>query len=292
MEIRLLPQKKNKEKNVIPIILCAGRGTRYSKVTRKIPKPLIKINALNNITILHHLIKDLTILRVSKIAVVTGYLSKKIETFLDKLIKEHRDLTNKLLLVHSSEDYKKGPMFSLLSVMKNKTIYKKDNVFIVFPGDTIFNIELLKEIFSFIYENFDLILTSPYIFYQEIQAKNLYKSYKGRINFISILESDETKPKITIKEIKKIDINSVPKEIYLKHAIPILVLNCSFLEILNKLSKTNPVEEIREILNIYLKQNQNIFSFKIDSKKQFYDIDTIEDLNYFNQLEREKKGGQ
>ncbi len=292
MEIRLLPQKKNKEKNVIPIILCAGRGTRYSKVTRKIPKPLIKINALNNITILHHLIKDLTILRVSKIAVVTGYLSKKIETFLDKLIKEHRDLTNKLLLVHSSEDYKKGPMFSLLSVMKNKTIYKKDNVFIVFPGDTIFNIELLKEIFSFIYENFDLILTSPYIFYQEIQAKNLYKSYKGRINFISILESDETKPKITIKEIKKIDINSVPKEIYLKHTIPILVLNCSFLEILNKLSKTNPVEEIREILNIYLKQNQNIFSFKIDSKKQFYDIDTIEDLNYFNQLEREKKGGQ
>jgi len=292
MEIRLLPQKKNKEKNVIPIILCAGRGTRYSKVTRKIPKPLIKINALNNITILHHLIKDLTILRVSKIAVVTGYLSKKIETFLDKLIKEHRDLTNKLLLVHSSEDYKKGPMFSLLSVMKNKTIYKKDNVFIVFPGDTIFNIELLKEIFSFIYENFDLILTSPYIFYQEIQAKNLYKSYKGRINFISILESDETKPKIIIKEIKKIDINSVPKEIYLKHAIPILVLNCSFLEILNKLSKTNPVEEIREILNIYLKQNQNIFSFKIDSKKQFYDIDTIEDLNYFNQLEREKKGGQ
>ena len=292
MEIRLLPQKKNKEKNVIPIILCAGRGTRYSKVTRKIPKPLIKINALNNITILHHLIRDLTILRVSKIAVVTGYLSKKIETFLDKLIKEHRDLTNKLLLVHSSEDYKKGPMFSLLSVMKNKTIYKKDNVFIVFPGDTIFNIELLKEIFSFIYENFDLILTSPYIFYQEIQAKNLYKSYKGRINFISILESDETKPKITIKEIKKIDINSVPKEIYLKHTIPILVLNCSFLEILNKLSKTNPVEEIREILNIYLKQNQNIFSFKIDSKKQFYDIDTIEDLNYFNQLEREKKGGQ
>jgi len=292
MEIRLLPQKKNKEKNVIPIILCAGRGTRYSKVTRKIPKPLIKINALNNITILHHLIKDLTILRVSKIAVVTGYLSKKIETFLDKLIKEHRDLTNKLLLVHSSEDYKKGPMFSLLSVMKNKTIYKKDNVFIVFPGDTIFNIELLKEIFSFIYENFDLILTSPYIFYQEIQAKNLYKSYKGRINFISILESDETKPKIIIKEIKKIDINSVPKEIYLKHAIPILVLNCSFLEILNKLSKTNPVEEIREILNIYLKQNQNIFSFKIDSKKQFYDIDTIEDLYYFNQLEREKKGGQ
>jgi len=292
MEVQLLPQKKNKEKNIIPIILCAGRGTRYGKVTRKIPKPLIKINALNNITILHHLIRDLTILRVSKIAVVTGYLSKKIETFLDKLIKEHRDLTNKLLLVHSSEDYKKGPMFSLLSVMKNKTIYKKDNVFIVFPGDTIFNIELLKEIFSFIYENFDLILTSPYIFYQEIQAKNLYKSYKGRINFISILESDETKPKIIIKEIKKIDINSVPKEIYLKHAIPILVLNCSFLEILNKLSKTNPVEEIREILNIYLKQNQNIFSFKIDSKKQFYDIDTIEDLYYFNQLEREKKGGQ
>lgn len=288
----MLPQKKNKEKNIIPIILCAGRGTRYGKINRKIPKPLIKINALNNITILHHLIRDLSILRVSKIAVVTGYLSEKIVTFLDKLIKEHRNLKNKLLLVHSGEDYKKGPLFSLLSIIKNKIIYKKDKLFIVFPGDTIFNIGLLKEIFSFIYKNFDLILTNPYIFYQEIQAKNLYKPYKGRINFISILESDETKPKIKIKEIKKIDINSVPKEIYLKRIIPILVLNYSFLEILNKLSKSNPVEEIREILNLYLKQHHNIFPFKIDSKKKFYDIDTIEDLNYFNQLKREKKGGQ
>lgn len=292
MEIQLLPQEKNKEKNIIPIILCAGKGTRYGKITRKIPKPLIKINALNNITILHHLIRELSILRASKIAVVTGYLSEQIEAFLDNLIKKHRNLKDKLLLVHSGEDYKKGPLFSLLSIIKNKVIYKKDKVFIVFPGDTIFTTELLKEIFSFIYKNFDLVLTSPHIFYQEIQAKNLYKSYKGGINFISILESDETKPKIKIKEIKKIDINSVPNEIYLKRIIPILVLNCSFLEILNKLSKSNPVEEIREILNVYLKQCQNLFVYKIDSKKKFYDIDTIDDLNYFNRLKREKKGGQ
>ncbi|MFX1434111.1 MAG: hypothetical protein ACFFB1_10080, partial [Promethearchaeota archaeon] len=121
---------------------------------------------------------------------------------------------------------------------------------------------------------------------------NLYKPDKERVNFISILESDETKPKIMIEEIKKIDINSLPKEIWLKKIIPILVLNHSVLEILNKLSKSNPVEEIRELLNIYLKQNQKLIPFKIESKKQFYDIDTIEDLNYFNQLEREKKGGQ
>jgi len=292
MEIQLLPQKKNKEKNIIPIILCAGKGIRYGKITRKIPKPLIKINALNNITILHHLIRDLSILGVSKIAVVTGYLSEKIEVFLDKLIKEHRNLKNKLFIVNSGEDYKKGSTFSLLSILKNKIICRKDNLFVVFPGDTIFNIELLKEVFNFIYENFNSILTSPYIFYQEIQAKNLYKSNKKRINFISILEFDETKQKIKIKEIKKIDLNSVPKEIYVKHIIPILVLNCSFLEILNKLSKINSVKEIREILNIYLKQNQNIFPFKIHSKKQFYDIDTIDDLNYFNHLKREKKGGQ
>ena len=291
MEIQLLPQK-NKEKNIIPIILCAGKGTRYGEINRKIPKPLIKINALNNITIFHHLIRNLSILRVSKIAVVTGYLSEQIETFLDDLIKERRNLKDKLLLVHSGEDYKKGPLFSLLSIMKNKIVYMKDKVFIIIPGDTIFNIGLLKEIFSFIYKNFDLILTNPYIFYQEIQAKDLYKPYKGRNNFISILESDETKPNIKIKVIKKIDLNLVSEEIYLKRVIPILVLNSSFLEILNKLSKSNPVEEIREILNIYLKQHQNIFTFKIDSKRNFYDIDTIEDLNYFNQLKREKKGGQ
>ncbi|MFX0018003.1 MAG: NTP transferase domain-containing protein [Promethearchaeota archaeon] len=292
MEIQLSLQKKNKEKNLIAIILCAGKGTRYGKFTRKIPKPLIKIKALNNITILHHLIRDLDNLKVFKIAVVTGYLSERIQASLEILIKEHWNLKNKLIIVNSGEDYKRGPIFSLLSILKNKNIYKKDNVFIVFPGDTIFNIELLKEIFSFIYENYVLIQKSPYIFYQEIQAKNLYKPDKERVNFISILESDETKPKIKIEEIKKIDINSLPKEIWLKKIIPILVLNYSVLEILNKLSKNNPVEEIRELLNIYLKQNQKLIPFKIESKKQFYDIDTFEDLNYFNQLEREKKGGQ
>ncbi|MFX0025222.1 MAG: NTP transferase domain-containing protein [Candidatus Hermodarchaeota archaeon] len=292
MAIQLSLQKKSKEKKIIPIILCAGKGIRYGKITQKIPKPLIEINAPNNITILHHLIRNLDILSVSKIAVVTGYLSEKIEAYLYKLIKKHRNLKDKLLTVHSGENYKKGPLFSLLSIIENKNIYKKGKILIVFPGDTIFDIELLKEVFSFIYENFDLILTNPYIFYQEIQAKNLYKSDKGRINLISILESDETKPTFKIKEIKKIDINSVPKEIYIKRIIPILILNYSFLEVLNNLSKSNPVEEIREIINIYLKQDQNIFSFKIDSKKHFYDIDTMDDLDYFNQLKRKKKGGQ
>lgn len=292
MEIQLSLQKKNKEKNIIAIILCAGKGTRYGKIIREIPKPLIEINALNNITILQYLIIELSILKVSKIAVVTGYLSEKVESYLYNLIKEHPNLKNKLLIVHSGLDYKKGPLFSLLSIMKNKNIYKKGMVFIVFPGDTIFNFELLKEIFGFISENFDLILTNPYVFYQEIQAKNLYKSYKEGVNFISILDVDETKPKSKINEIKKIDLSLVPKEIYLKPIIPILALNYSFLEILNKLSKSNLVKEIREILNIYLKQDQNIFPFKIDSKKCFYDIDTTDDLNYFNQLKREEKGGQ
>ena len=59
---QLLPQENNFPHEILVIILCAGEGTRFKKITKRIPKPLIKISALNNIPILQHLIKNLRIL--------------------------------------------------------------------------------------------------------------------------------------------------------------------------------------------------------------------------------------
>ena len=43
MEIKLSLQKNKLIENLIPIILCAGEGTRISDFIHNIPKPLIKI---------------------------------------------------------------------------------------------------------------------------------------------------------------------------------------------------------------------------------------------------------
>ncbi|MFW9771027.1 MAG: sugar phosphate nucleotidyltransferase [Promethearchaeota archaeon] len=283
--------EKSKEKELIPVILCAGEGTRYGKLTQNLPKPLIQLKLLNNESILSYLIKNLLSLHLKKVVIITGYLNEKIE-FSVNLMKKDSNNKGKLVLIHSGKQYKKGPLFSLLSIVQNKEIYAKNNIFIIFPGDTIFEIQLLKEVFDFIYKRIT-VFTKPCIFFQEIYHLNDYlKIDKSNPKLVSIIESEDSKSGRIVKEIKKIDLNLISKGSLINLAVPILVFNFKFIKILHKLSESNPVGEIRETLNIYLKQNQRIISKKLNSKYKFYDIDTSEDLNYFNQIKKKEKGGQ
>ncbi|MFX1235912.1 MAG: hypothetical protein ACFFBY_15390, partial [Promethearchaeota archaeon] len=137
------------------------------------------------------------------------------------------------------------------------------------------------------------VFTKPCIFFQEIYHLNDYlKIDKSNPKLVSIIESEDSKSGRIVKEIKKIDLNLISKGSLINLAVPILVFNFKFIKILHKLSESNPVGEIRETLNIYLKQNQRIISKKLNSKYKFYDIDTSEDLNYFNQIKKKEKGGQ
>ena len=63
------------------IILCAGYGKRMLPLTKKIPKPLIKIN---NITLLENCIIFLSSLGVKNIYINTHYLQNKIKKFIKK----------------------------------------------------------------------------------------------------------------------------------------------------------------------------------------------------------------
>jgi len=295
MEIQLLSQERTNKRNIIPVILCAGKGTRLGKLTQNVPKPLIKLKSLNNNSILSDLIKNLINLQVNTIVLITGHLNEKIEGFVNAFIENNQNFQGKLTLIHSGNDYKKGPLYSLLSIIQNKSIFRESNIFVILPGDTIFERELLTEAFGFIYENIDIILSKPCIFFQDVQAYNLINSYtqnnKSIAKFISILDSEDIKKEVIVKEIKKIDLKSVTKEGYFKLVVPILILSYKFIKIFDELSVSNPVGEIREILNIYL-QKQTIFPFKLNSKNRFYDIDTSDDLSSFNQTKKKKKGGQ
>ena len=63
------------------IILCAGYGKRMLPLTKKMPKPLIKIN---NITLLENCIIFLSSLGVKNIYINTYYLQDKIKKYIKK----------------------------------------------------------------------------------------------------------------------------------------------------------------------------------------------------------------
>ena len=59
MVIELSLLKNDVKEKLSIVILCAGEGTRLKKITKTVPKPLIKLEALNGISILHHTINTL-----------------------------------------------------------------------------------------------------------------------------------------------------------------------------------------------------------------------------------------
>ena len=67
-----------KKKKINVLILCGGRGLRINKLTKNIPKPLIK--AFNK-PFLYYLIKNLTRYNFNNFYLLTYYKSKKFEKF-------------------------------------------------------------------------------------------------------------------------------------------------------------------------------------------------------------------
>ncbi len=64
---------------MIALILAGGRGTRLRPHTEEIPKPLLEVNGK---AILGHQIEMLAKESISKIVIVTGFLSHKIEEYI------------------------------------------------------------------------------------------------------------------------------------------------------------------------------------------------------------------
>ena len=102
----LLSIIKNMEKLKLSIvILCAGEGTRLKKITKITPKPLLKIEALNNISILYFNIKNLLNFEIDKIAIVIGHLGVKISEYISTLKKS--ESTTSLSSNDDDSKYKK-----------------------------------------------------------------------------------------------------------------------------------------------------------------------------------------
>lgn len=75
----------NDLKNINMVILCGGRGSRMGKLTKKIPKPMIKVGKLS---IIEHKIKYYKSQGVEKFIFCLGYKASVLKKFLQKKNKE------------------------------------------------------------------------------------------------------------------------------------------------------------------------------------------------------------
>ena len=281
-----LSQPNNDLKNsLFTVILCAGEGVRLKEFTWYIPKPLIKINALNQKSILHYTIDLLIKLSSNRIAIVKGYLGNKIDEFIDILERENTDLKEILFMVDAKDQYKLGPLYSFLSITKNKQLFQSKYIYLIMPGDTIFQYQLLNEIFSFIKENFSVIQKFPLTFFRKIEGNFLKQKNQSKQVSLASVEKDNSQN--FLKRIKQVSLSKISDSESINQIIPIFLFPYQFIQEIIKIEKKISVKTIREVINYSIKQGKGIFAIEIDSDYNFYDIDNQLDLIELEKL-REK----
>lgn len=275
---KVLSLLKNKFKEKLSaIILCAGEGTRLKGITKTIPKPLIKIKALNNISILNHIINNLINLEIKQIAIVIGYLRDIIREFVSILIKNNGSLQDKLIIVNAKNQYKLGPLYSFLSITKNKSFFKPNNYYLLIPGDTIFDLNILKEILFIISNNYKLIQEYPFVFYRNIGLRTTERIY-GRTKLISNAEVEKIGSEIVLNRISQVQLKNIPSKGVINQIVPIFILGYDFINEILNLNRQIPVKTVWETLNYMIANDNKIIAFEIENKHYFYDIDNKNDL--------------
>jgi len=290
MVIQLLQQKNECKKNIIAVLLCAGEGLRLKEITSKIPKSLIKIKCLDELSILEHTILNLIKLGIERIYIITGHLGDKIKKFITSFKKTNRDFEEKLFVIDSEGQYKRGPLYSLLSITKNKNFFKKKCVYVVMPGDTIFQLELLTHIITFLLNNFKTFQENPAMFYRRISVNALKTIQISEM--ISTADIEKKHHQYVLKKIRKQDLKTLSDSDYVRQVVPISIFPYNFLISLLEHVKHVQVKTISQIINNMITRDYNVIAVKISNEHQFFDIDTKSDLNNFLGFNKNKKEGK
>jgi choline kinase len=124
------------KKDIVVVILAAGRGRRLKPLTNNTPKPLIKLNGK---TIIEHQIDCCRRLGLKNIVIVVGYQKNKIKKIVGNSVKY---VVNKEY-INSKPGYS---MWLAGSHLKNKSLLH-------ILGDTYFDFELLKKLVNSKYSN-------------------------------------------------------------------------------------------------------------------------------------------
>ncbi len=287
MVIKLSLLKNNVKEKLSIIILCAGKGTRLKKITKTTPKPLIRIKKFNDVPILHHLINNLINLEIVQIGIVIGYLGDKIRQFISTLEIDNQAIMDIVKIIDSKNQYRLGPLYSFLSITKNKNFFTPGTHYLVLPGDTIFDYNLLKEVLFTISNNFNSLKKYPFVFYRKIgliQLKEIYTTNRIISNAIISKVGSET----ILKKIVQSRLEKLHSDMEFNQLIPIIALSYNSINDLLKLNQGNLYNTVWEILNNMINKGKKLIAYKIERNYFFYDIDYEYDLKNVEKKKKEK----
>ena len=145
------------------VVLCGGLGSRLGNITKKTPKPLIKIGGK---PFLNYIIERLVRIRIKKILLLCCY---KNEEFFRKY---HKKIINKNTYITCIKEKKLlGTGGALINAKK-----KLDDVFYLLNGDTFFDGDLFQLAEEFNQNKYDAILSSKKTFNDRYGIINIKKN--------------------------------------------------------------------------------------------------------------------
>lgn len=272
----LLPRENDLAKSISTIILCAGEGSRLKEITKTLPKPLIKIETLNNVSILEFSINQLLKLGINQIAIIIGHLGYKINEFVADLKERIPSTRDKIFIIDSENQYKLGPLHSFLSTTKNKTFLNNHNYYIIIPGDTIFDFNILEEVLLIISNSIKKDKKRACLFYRSIEVNELKRFYDISRK-ISMGEIERSGTNVILKKLTQAKLEKISSKIKVNQIIPILALPYKIINDILLLNSKIPSKTLWEALNLFIKKGNKIYAFNIESISNFYDIDSLKD---------------
>ncbi len=267
------------------LILCAGEGSRLKTISRELPKPLMKIDSLNNASILQHTVQSLVKMGISRIILVKGHLGQKIDGFVRESNQNDKNLAGRLFVLDASNDYLKGPLYSFLALTKSKEFFVPNQIYFVMPGDTIFSPTLIEEIIK----SAEKVISNrktigPIVFYRKIKVLELTTNYEQApgesSKIISVMRVKRRIFNTYLSEISSYELKHSKKNC-IKQAIPMFIFPHKFIQILAELEKQGSYKTIREVLNLAIHNKNLVITIKTNKIHNFYDIDSESDLKDF-----------
>lgn len=288
------PLNTNFMENLTIVILCAGEGKRAKGIADDIPKPLIKVESLKNQSILTILISQLYRFGIKSIVIVTGYLGKQIEEEIISPQTKNLYKSETIIINSAGNRYKLGPLHSFLSITSNKRVFKTNELFLVIPGDTIFDYKLIEEILNLVKENYTKVNQNSIIFYRRTSKLALNKEIEkfGPIHnkMLSCVRTKEKGSKQYVTEIYQRNINSYSDEEEFNQIIPMFIITYDYVKNFESLASKIKLNKMVDAVNSSIKNEMEFLACGVKSNLNFYDIDTALDLTIVNKYY--KRSGQ
>jgi hypothetical protein len=185
-------------------------------------------------------------------------------------------------------------LHSFLSITKNKRIFKTNKLFLVIPGDTIFDFKLIVEVLDLLKENYSKVNQKSIIFYRKTNKLAIYEETEkfGPIgnNMLSCIRTKEKGSKQYVEDIYQRNIDSLSNGEEFNQIIPIFIITYDYVKNFENLASKIKLNKIVDAVNSSIKNRMEFLACRVNSEQKFYDIDTALDLAFVN--EHYKKGGQ